>query len=77
MADYKAISMNLMHEDMRVTDDIYAPLLGNEVRDRISRLNNQGNGAPSRGLELVPNESALSKIQWAAAPRALADQVAG
>ena len=30
MADYKAISQNLMHGDIRVTDGIYAPLLGSE-----------------------------------------------
>jgi len=38
MADYKAVSMNLMHEDIRVTDSIYAPLAGNEVQQRIARL---------------------------------------
>ena len=40
MADYKAVSMNLMHEDIRVTDGIYAPLAGHEVQDRIARLTN-------------------------------------
>ena len=38
MADYKAVSMTLMHEDLQVTDSIYVPLPGSEVRDRISRL---------------------------------------
>ena len=38
MADYKAVSMNLMHEDIRVTDGIYAPLAGNEVQHRIAGL---------------------------------------
>jgi site-specific recombinase XerC len=38
MADYKAVSMNLMHEDIRVTDGIYAPLASNEVQQRISGL---------------------------------------
>lgn len=41
MADYKAVSMNLMHEDIKITDEIYAPILSNEVKDRISRLNTQ------------------------------------
>jgi len=40
MADYKAVSMNLMHEDIRVTDGIYAPLAGHEVLDRIASLTN-------------------------------------
>ena len=38
MADYKAVSMNLMHEDIKITDQIYAPLRANEVKDRISNL---------------------------------------
>ena len=43
MADYKAVSMNLMHEDIRVTDSIYAPLASNEVQHRIAGLT----GAPA------------------------------
>jgi hypothetical protein len=38
MADYKAVSMNLMHDDIRVTDSIYAPLTTNEVQQRIAGL---------------------------------------
>jgi integrase len=38
MADYKAVSMNLMHEDISVTDSIYAPLANNEVQRRIASL---------------------------------------
>jgi hypothetical protein len=38
MADYKAVSMNLMHEDIKITDEIYAPILSNEVQLRIGRL---------------------------------------
>jgi integrase len=38
MADYKAVSMNLMHENVSITDGIYAPMLANEVRDRIAAL---------------------------------------
>lgn len=34
MADKKAVSLNLMHEDVQVTDGICAPLLGSEVCDR-------------------------------------------
>jgi hypothetical protein len=37
-ADYKAVSMNLMHADIKITDSIYAPILSNEVQHRISRL---------------------------------------
>ena len=38
MADYKAVSMNLMHADIRITDGIYAPLASDEVRLRIAGL---------------------------------------
>jgi integrase len=38
MADYKAVSMNLMHNDIRVTDGIYAPLARAEVKERIADL---------------------------------------
>ncbi|HLF24949.1 MAG TPA: tyrosine-type recombinase/integrase [Anaerolineae bacterium] len=46
MADYKAVSMNLMHEDIRITDGIYAPLAGDEVKQRIAGLT----GAPKTSL---------------------------
>jgi integrase len=38
MADYKAVSVNLMHNDIRITDSTYARLAGAEVQQRISRL---------------------------------------
>jgi integrase len=38
MADYKAVSMNLMHLDIKITDSIYAPILSEEVKERIARL---------------------------------------
>jgi integrase len=31
MADYKAVSMNLMHHDIKITDSIYAPILNSFV----------------------------------------------
>ncbi len=38
MADYKAVSMNLMHGDIRITDSIYTPLLGSEAQQHITNL---------------------------------------
>jgi integrase len=38
MADYKAVSMNLMHHDLKITDSIYAPILSEEVKERIAGL---------------------------------------
>ena len=40
MADCKAVSMKLMHEDIKITDEIYAPILFHEVQLRINRLGN-------------------------------------
>ncbi len=45
MADYKAVSMNLMHGNISITDGVYAPLAGDEVRQRIARLS----GSPVSG----------------------------
>ena len=55
MADYKAISQNLIHHDIRITDETYAPLLGDEVRERILKLSS----APAGGL---PEDSELAAI---------------
>lgn len=38
IADYKAVSMNLMHRDLSVTDGIYAVLAQQDVRQRIAGL---------------------------------------
>ena len=41
MADYKAVSMNLMHGDIKVTDEIYAPILTSEVGARIAGMGSE------------------------------------
>ncbi len=43
MADYKAVSSNLMHEDITVTDAIYAALKDSEVKERIRALTSRDN----------------------------------
>jgi len=40
VADYKAVSMNLMHESIKTTDSIYAPMLSSDVQNRITNLSN-------------------------------------
>ena len=76
MADYKAVSMNLMHEDIRVTDGIYAPLAGHEVQDRIASLTNSPKLVSSVNPELVTLLSGLSKEQLSEALIAIAQQLA-
>ena len=75
MADYKAISMNLMHDDIRVTDGVYAPFLGDEVRQRIGQL-----GEPGSPLSLIQLDSLRlgnenTKDDLAEVLRKLADQL--
>jgi integrase len=41
MADYKAVSMNLMHDSIEITDSTYAPMLSSDVQDRILGLSTQ------------------------------------
>ncbi len=76
MADYKAISQNLMHSDIRVTDGIYAPLLGNEVQQRVASLADQASHPLSRNGDLVEFLSRLSTAEIPAALHVLADRLA-
>ena len=76
MADYKAVSQNLMHGDIRITDGIYAPLLGDEVQQRIAKLGGQSGRAEPVNMDLTNYLSHLSKRQMAQALRILADVLA-
>jgi hypothetical protein len=60
MADYKALSENMMHADIRTTDDTYAMLSSEEVRKRIAGLFSTTNQASKKtqpdGLGKMSNE---------------------
>lgn len=77
MADYKAVSQNLMHADIRVTDGIYAPLLGDEVKRRIAVLGD----APAKDASvtggLAQSLRGLSPAELAEALHLIAEQMAG
>jgi hypothetical protein len=51
MADYKAVSMNLMHEDIKITDEVYAPILSDEVQQRIANLDSRSSKTTDDELE--------------------------
>ena len=51
LADYKAVSMNLMHENLEITDGIYAPLLSSDVKTRITGLVDNTSQPPDHRLE--------------------------
>jgi hypothetical protein len=67
MADYKAISQNLMHDDIRITDETYTPLLGDEVHDRILNLSSAPVGGLPEDSELATLLCRMSKKQLAEA----------
>ena len=75
MADYKAVSMNLMHADIRVTDGIYAPLAGNEVQQRIAGLTGGSHVALSKDQGLTALIGSWSKAQLAEALLTIAQQM--
>ena len=51
MADYKAVSMNLMHDSIEITDSTYAPMLSSDVQERISGLSGKAVSTPDSDLE--------------------------
>ena len=77
MADYKAISQNLMHSTVEVTDGIYAPLCLNEVQSRISQLVRPGVAPTSPDRDLTALLESLSRADQAKALMILAARLAG
>jgi hypothetical protein len=61
MADYKAVSMNLMHHDIEITDSIYAPILSDEVKERIAGLSSSSSSLADD--ELAGMISGLSNME--------------
>ena len=61
MADYKAISQNLMHSSIEVTDSIYAWLNNHQIRDRITSLSTTSNQNKQTNIQLEAYLSHLSK----------------
>ena len=55
MADYKAVSMNLMHDSIEITDSTYAPMLSSDVQDRIAGLSGKAKTLPDDELESYLN----------------------
>jgi integrase len=55
MADYKAVSMNLMHDSIEITDSTYAPMLSSDVQERIAGLSGKVASTPDNELEAYLN----------------------
>ena len=75
MADYKAVSMNLMHADIRVTDGIYAPLASNEIQQRIAGLTGGSLPVVTNNNDFTTLVQGLSKEQLSQALMAIANQM--
>ena len=56
VADYKAVSMNLMHESIEITDSTYAPMLSSDVQERIAGLSGKATSTPGDELEIFLNK---------------------
>ena len=61
MADYKAISQNLMHSSIEVTDSIYAWLNNHQIRERIISLSTTTNQSKKTNIQLEAYLSHLSR----------------
>lgn len=61
MADYKALSVNLMHDDIETTDGIYVEMVSSERKSRIERLGTQPTLQPT--TELLAHIERLSKTE--------------
>ena len=55
MADYKAVSMNLMHDSIEITDSTCAPMLSSDVQERIAGLSGKAASTPDNELESYLN----------------------
>ena len=74
MADYKAVSMNLMHDSIKITDEVYAPILSNEVQERIAKLEQVSSSIPEDDIaEFVGR---LSNVELSRVMMIVADRLA-
>lgn len=65
MADYKAVSMNLMHDSIEITDSTYAPMLSSDVQERIASLSGKATSMPDLELESYLNSLGRENLKHA------------
>jgi hypothetical protein len=73
MVGYRTVSMNLMHNDIRVTDSVYAPLASNEVQRRISDLTGRVTESGAVDSDLAAFIASLSDAELSQALVAMAE----
>jgi len=59
MADVKAVSLNMMHENISTTEGIYGVLAASDVSQRIGALGNTGTAKEDNNYDLVMNKLEL------------------
>ena len=59
MSEFKAVSMNLMHSSIGITDSIYAKLTVQDLRERIARL---GQGTPQADVSKDQIKTVLQSL---------------
>jgi integrase len=75
MAAYKAVSMNLMHNDIKITDSIYAPILSEEVKERIAKLTSDQDTKPETEIDGLLGQ--LSNADLSKVLRIVASRLSG
>ena len=76
MADYQAVSTNLMHQDIRVTDSIYARLAHDEVKQCIAGLTAAVKPTKAVGNDMAAFVKTLSPEELSETLMAIAQQLA-
>lgn len=65
MADFKAISVNLMHDSVTVTDTIYAQIMESEVKNRIQGLAKNSILCPDNELQVTISKLTTQQLSQA------------
>lgn len=67
--------MNLMHHDIEITDSLYAPILSDEVKERIGGLSSNVTNAPND--ELADIITSLSNVELSKVMMIIAKRLEG
>lgn len=77
MAEYQAVSVNMMHGNVTITDEVYARLPGETIGDRIAGISGRQTVEGADAGDLRAYLRRLPRRQKATALRILADEMEG
>lgn len=75
MADYKALSLNIMHANMTITDEVYAVFNGEEIQSRLEEIAGRESVVAPTNTEVENFLSSLDRDQAAEAIHVLANRL--